>query len=237
MKYYKATIHTIDGIKHYGDMSTYFVLGYEDKIANMAYFCLPEDLNLNFTELEEITKAEYDASIYSIIYNDSIERDQQETELLNKFQEQLVLNQRLKEQLLTADEKYKSLDLTIADLQTVKDAKMAQLEEACNSAIVSGFDYTINGVSYRFSCSLAAQANFQGADTLFKDNLITACDWTVENNQTKLTERITIDQATFNSLKLQVFQHINTNISKLRNTLQPLVDAALTNADVDNIKW
>jgi hypothetical protein len=152
-------------------------------------------------------------------------------------QKKLNVVVQLQEANKTADQKYKDIDLTTAALTDVQNAKMDQLDEACNNTIVDGFDTTINGTSYKFSCSLAAQANFQGTDTLFKDGAITSAEWTVINNDTGKTERINIDQTTFNTLKLQVFQHINSNISKLRNTLQPQVEAATTNADVDKINW
>jgi hypothetical protein len=145
--------------------------------------------------------------------------------------------QELQNQLKTADQKYKELNLETIDLETLKTAKIGQLEENCNQAIVDGFDYTINSVSYKFSCSLEAQANFQGADTLFKDGLITEAEWTVFNNATQKVERVMIEQTTFPSIKLQVFQHINSNISKLRNTLQPQVESATTNLEVDSIVW
>jgi hypothetical protein len=143
----------------------------------------------------------------------------------------------LSEQLKSADEKYRELNVTTADLATLKSAKMSQLEEACSSAITSGFDFTVNSISYKFSCSLEAQANFQGADTLFKDGSITEAEWTVVNNANGKIERVTLDMATFNSIKLQVFTHINSKISRLRNTLQPLVESATTNADVDAVVW
>jgi hypothetical protein len=138
----------------------------------------------------------------------------------------------------SADQKYAEL---LADesatIDEVKSAKLAQLDEACSNAIVSGFDYTVNTVSYHFSCSLSAQANFQGTDTLFKDGTITQAEWTVVNNSTGAIERIILDNATFNAIKLEVFKHINSNVSKLRNTLQPQVDSATTKAEVDAIAW
>lgn len=143
----------------------------------------------------------------------------------------------LKNKLLTANEKYQALDKTNTALADLKAAKLAQLEESCDKSIVGGFDFTVNNVSYRFSCSVTAQANFQGTDTLFKDGLITEAEWTVVNNPTGAIERIILNQATFNQIKLQVFMHINSNVSKLRNTLQPQVDSALTNAEVDAVVW
>jgi hypothetical protein len=144
---------------------------------------------------------------------------------------------RLKDFLKTADQKYKELDVSTATLEALKAAKMAQLNELCNLAIVNGFDYEVNGESYHFSCSLSAQANFTGTDILFKDNLIQQSEWTVINNTTGKDERVTLDQTTFNSVKLQVFQHINSNVAKFRNTLQPQVEAATTNTEVDAIVW
>jgi hypothetical protein len=143
----------------------------------------------------------------------------------------------LVESLKSADEKYRELNVTSADLATLKSAKMSQLEEACSKAITNGFDFTVGGTSYKFSCSLEAQANFQGADTLFKDGSITEAEWTVVNNSNGKIERVALDMATFNSIKLQVFTHINSKISRLRNTLQPLVESATTNADVDAVVW
>jgi hypothetical protein len=138
----------------------------------------------------------------------------------------------------SADQKYTEL---VADesatLDEVKPAKLAQLDEACSIAIVGGFNYTIGTKNYLFSCSLSAQANFQGTDTLFKDGTITQAEWTVVNNSTGATERIILDNATFNAIKLEVFKHINSNVSKLRNTLQPQVDSATTKAEVDAIVW
>lgn len=145
----------------------------------------------------------------------------------------------LKYKLMTEDEKYKALDKTSISLVEIKAAKLSQLEELCEKSIVNGFDYTINNISYKFSCSINAQANFQGTDTLFKDGLIPdgLAEWTVTNNTTGDIERIFLDQITFNQIKLQVFVHINSNISKLRNILQPQLEACTTNIDVEAVVW
>lgn len=143
----------------------------------------------------------------------------------------------LEDRIKTASEKYKELDLATATLDEVKDAKMAQLDEACNISIINGFNYTINSVSYHFSCSISAQANFQGTDTLFKDGVITEAEWTVANNSTGKIERIILDQTTFNTLKFEVFKHIDVNVKRLRNTLEPLVESATTNQEIDSIVW
>ncbi|WP_394137422.1 hypothetical protein [Cytobacillus oceanisediminis] len=143
----------------------------------------------------------------------------------------------LKSKQLTANDRYIALDKVNTPLEELKVAKMEQLDEMCNLSIINGFEHVINGVNYLFSCSVTAKANFQGSDTLFKDGLITEAEWTVINVETGKVERILINQTQFNELKLKVFQHINNNISKFRNTLQPQVEAAISNEEVDAVVW
>lgn len=178
--------------------------------------------NIQWIETEEFTGWKYDEKQYGL---------REYLELVSSMQV------KQNEQLLTADEKYKLIDKSSISLDDLKVAKMNQLEELCNKSIVDGFDFTINSVSYRFSCSITAQANFQGTDTLFKDGLITEVEWTVTNNSTGVTSRVTLDKSTFDQIRLEVFNHINANISKLRNTLQPQVESATDNSSVDSIVW
>jgi hypothetical protein len=189
---------------------------------------LSQDSNLVLLEEQNITEGNF------LIFSDNPTVDQKDIVYVNVDQQEF---NKMQSQFKTYDEKYKELDLNTTTLADVQNAKMAQLTEVCNKSITDGFDFTINTVSYKFSCSLEAQSNFQGTDTLFKDGIITDTQWTVENNDNRKTERITLDQITFNSLKLEVFSHINTNISKLRNTLQPQVESTTSNQDVDAINW
>lgn len=144
----------------------------------------------------------------------------------------------LKQKVKTNHEAYQeAFDNPETTLDELKVAKLNQLNEACNLAIVYGFTYTMGTVNYLFSSSLSAQANFQGTDTLFRDSLITEAEWTVENVVTSKIERVVLSQADFNNIKLLLFQHISGKVSKLRNTLQPLVESALTLEDVNNVVW
>jgi hypothetical protein len=143
----------------------------------------------------------------------------------------------IKNSQMTANEKYIALDKEIVSLEELKAAKVNQLDEACNLAIISGFEHVVNDINYLFSSSVTAQANFQGTDTLFKDGLITEAEWTVVNIETGKIERIIIDQIQFNEIKLKVFQHINSNISRFRNILQPQVEQALTKEEVEVVVW
>jgi hypothetical protein len=121
-------------------------------------------------------------------------------------------------------------------LTPLRAAKMDELENTCNQAIINGFDYTINGISYHFSCSLAAQSNFIGVNDLIKEGVITSKGWTVVNNTTGKTERIVLDIPTFNNVKMALFQHIDSNTSKLRDDLEPKVNAATVD-QLPNIVW
>lgn len=120
-----------------------------------------------------------------------------------------------------------------------KDKKIAEMNAECNNTILSGFDYAIDGVEYHFSSSMTAQLNFQGVDSLFKDDLVPngIVEWTVTDKVTGKIVRILINKDTFNQLKLQLFLHINNNISKFRNTLQPKIEVASTVAQVQEITW
>jgi len=137
----------------------------------------------------------------------------------------------------TADDIYNELDFTTATLDQVKQAKINQLNYFCNKAILEGFDYTINNISYHFSLSMEAQANFTGTDAMFKEGLLTSVKWTVVNNATGLVERVELDKATFDLVKLEAFNTINLNISKFRDTLQTQVENATTIEEVQSVVW
>jgi hypothetical protein len=143
----------------------------------------------------------------------------------------------LKEQQKSANEKYAELDKVNTPLADLKAAKLAALDEMCGYTIVSGFDHDINGESYHFSCSLAAQANFTGAKVRFMAGETTAEEWTAVDNTTGEEVRLMLDELTFKPIADKVYQLIDTSVKKLRNTLQPQVKAATTNAEVDAIVW
>lgn len=141
------------------------------------------------------------------------------------------------EQLLSADEKYKLIDKSSISLDNLKLAKLAQLDELCNKSIVDGFDCDINGISYHFSCSTNAQLNFTGTQYKFDKGEITSIEWTAIENTTGNIVRITLDATSFKIVADKVLPHINGNINKLRNILQPQVESATDNTSVDSIVW
>lgn len=150
------------------------------------------------------------------------------------------------EKLRTDDEKYRQLDLTTASLADVKQAKKAQLNYLCNQTIVNGFDYTVNGVSYHFSCSINAQQNFTGTKLRMDNGKITQKTWTAVDNTTGAISRVTLVATDINAISDIVDNLVDSNVSRFRDTLEPQVDAIVlanyaTEADankaVDAINW
>jgi len=157
--------------------------------------------------------------------------------LFYQYRDRPLTDKEFRDQFKTPDQIYKELDLSTATLQQVKDAKMAQLDYLCSQEIMQGFDYTIDSTSYRFSLSIKAQQNFTGTQNRFDKGKITQIEWTVLNNSNGNIERITLDQATFESITDVVFDTIDTNVQRLRNTLQPQVESATTVEEVESVEW
>lgn len=144
--------------------------------------------------------------------------------------------QQMMEDNKSANQKYTELDKLMTPIEELRKAKMAALDEMCSLTIINGFDHDINGVSYHFSCSLPAQANFTGAEGRFARGKITEVEWTVVNNVTGKEERIVLDQLTFEPIADKVFDLVDTSVKKLRNTLQPQVEVASVD-NIDSIVW
>lgn len=120
-------------------------------------------------------------------------------------------------------------------LRDVKLIKEEELSIFCEQAILSGFDYEIDGVSYHFSFDQEAQLNFHEAKLLFADNAIATINWTVTDKG--VYKRIPIDKETMNKLSLVILEHKESNINKFRNVLMPKVEAANTKEEIDAIVW
>jgi len=122
-------------------------------------------------------------------------------------------------------------------LKKAKYLKGQELNQACNNAILSGFDYNINGVSYHFSFDTEAQLNFQGANWMLENGKTTNIMWTVKNNSTGVYERMTINLDLMRDLQVAIFNHKNDNISKYRDVLYPKLLAATTVEEINEITW
>ncbi|UUG68081.1 hypothetical protein [Bacillus phage PK-3] len=122
-------------------------------------------------------------------------------------------------------------------LNRAKKLKDRELNEACQQAILDGFDYTINGVSYHFSFDTEAQLNFQGAERVFSRNLVESIDWTVKNNSTGEYERIPITETIMDELSVIILNHKSDNVSRYRDILYKQLESATTVEEVNAIRW
>lgn len=182
----------------------------------------------------ELEPAEYDEE--GNLIKEAVVEPLYEDQVTNLLPEGAIVEQMEVSQTADGGFKAESADSAVR-LQVAKDAKIAELDAACNAAILAGFDYTINGVSYRFSLSVFAQINFRETDASFKDGSITSETWTVVNNTNGKVERVTLDQATFNGAKNAGKTVVRDNISRLRDVLQLQVESAATQAEVEAVVW
>lgn len=121
-------------------------------------------------------------------------------------------------------------------LNNVKEKKMDELNGACSESIVGNFSYDYNGVTYYFSNDVSAQANFDKVGRAFDKGMITTISWTASDSSGNIS-RLSFDSTTFESLYSAHLQHIQTNISRFRDTLQPQVESATTVDEVNAITW
>lgn len=81
--------------------------------------------------------------------------------MLREYIEHLADKQKVNDiemKLLSADERYKLLDLSSITLEELKQYKIAQLKELCSNSIYNGFTSSVKGYSFNFN--ELDQANF-----------------------------------------------------------------------------
>lgn len=143
----------------------------------------------------------------------------------------------LETRLLSSSEVYERLDISSIPLEQLKHHKLNQLNEQCNKAIISGFTYEIDNITYLFSSSLEAQLNFTGTNVMFSDGTITEVYWSATNIETGIVERVKLDKVIFDIIKITMFSHVNSQIDRFRKVLQPLVLNATTIEEVNSVVW
>lgn len=124
----------------------------------------------------------------------------------------------------------------LALLEMAKEAKRAELDEECNQAILNGFDHEVNGTLYHFSYDAEAQINFNDGSQVLNQGLIAELLWTVYNPSGQY-ERIVINKELMNAITNTIILHKQGMISRYRDELLPLVDAATTKEEIEAIKW
>lgn len=124
----------------------------------------------------------------------------------------------------------------IKTLNEVKQEKIDELSQQCKISILGRFKSTINGVDYFFSYDTEAQSNFNKAGRAFDKGMITSIGWTAYDVNNNII-RLTLDATTFEIVFADSLMHINTNIYKFRDVLQPQVESATTIDQVNLIVW
>lgn len=119
-------------------------------------------------------------------------------------------------------------------LETVKEAKIKELNEACNHTILGHFKTTIDEIEYEFSYDFEAQSRFNGIGVLFFANKINEITWTAYQNGERV--RIVLNQSNFDIVSLAALQHQDYNIAKFNQLLQQ-VNSATTKEAVEEIVW
>lgn len=120
-------------------------------------------------------------------------------------------------------------------LDYYKTRKDEELNQACQDAILDGFEHTIDGLTYKFSYDMQAQTNFGDSRALLNDGVITEIPWTVKHNGEYT--RIVVDKPTMDALTLTILQHKSANIGKYRDTLLPRVADATTIEEIQAVDW
>jgi hypothetical protein len=121
-------------------------------------------------------------------------------------------------------------------LQYARDLKMVELDQKCSQAIVGRFTAMVDGVEYSFSCDEEAQKNFDKADWAFSKGNVPELPWTAYNSEGQVV-RILINPDNFGPVYLAHLEHIQNNIAKFRDFLQPMVEGAEDPDEVFSVKW
>jgi hypothetical protein len=141
-----------------------------------------------------------------------------------------ILQEQVDNLTMTADQRYKALDITKADVETVRAAKIEQLKEQCTEAIYKGF--TSVSLEKEFGFNDKDQDNFSQQYLLVVsgDNNGEDVPWKTKTGVTKMTE------LQFRVLVGESKNHKVANQTKYWQ-LEAKVLAAKTNAEVDAVVW
>lgn len=123
-------------------------------------------------------------------------------------------------------------------LVQAKEDKINELDMMCNQTILGTFQFQYtDGNTYSFWNDLSAQSNFDKLLNAFTQGMLTTpIMWTAYDSNNNVV-RLAFDSSEFLNLYKAHLNHIQTNISKFRDTLQPQVEACTTVDDVNAIVW
>ena len=127
---------------------------------------------------------------------------------------------------------WKSSDEFLDDL---KENKKSELSSECHNAIIGSFESYLNGKKYEFTYDLEAQTNMQETYNMFQNNVIDEIKWTTSIDGEK--KRISFSKRDFEKVYYDGVKHKQTQISKLKDVLEPMVDSAESESELDDITW
>jgi hypothetical protein len=121
-------------------------------------------------------------------------------------------------------------------LEEARKQKMKELSFYCEKTILGYFQSTVGTTAYWFSNDNNAQKNFDKGEAAFSKNYVTTMDWTAYDSNWNVV-RLSLDATTFEVVYKDHLNHIQSNISKFRDTLMPKVKIATTKDEVNEINW
>ncbi|WP_257146955.1 DUF4376 domain-containing protein [Bacillus cereus] len=120
-------------------------------------------------------------------------------------------------------------------LPIIKVSKFEELNQACNKDISGYFDAPVGSETYTFSFDTEAQSNFIGSLALFNEGLMTEVEWTAWKGDK--AHRVTLTKEQFLNVAFVAYREKDAKISRLRNVLQPRVEACTTIEELQSISW
>lgn len=127
----------------------------------------------------------------------------------------------------------KSEELT---LRKAKENKGRDLSALCEISILGRFPVTLNGETYYFSNDMKAQSNFEKYDRALEKGRVTKINWTAYDKDGNVV-RVPLNKELFEIVYLCHLEHIESNISRFRDELMPLVENAQSPEEVGKINW
>lgn len=120
-------------------------------------------------------------------------------------------------------------------LKESKVNKKNELSQECHEDIISLFEVKMGGKTYGFSYDMEAQTNMQETYQMFQNNVINEINWSARSNKEKI--RVTLNKSEFEKVYYEGIKHKQALISKLKDKLEPLVDSAKSEEELDSIEW
>lgn len=121
-------------------------------------------------------------------------------------------------------------------LEDYKKFKLQELSQKCKETILGRFSSVVNTVTYQFSNDTEAQSNFKDGMWALENNKATTVTWTAYD-ETGAVVRISLDLTQLSNVNVDRLTHQQVNVSKLRDTLQPQLEACTTKEEVESIVW